>query len=547
MGRRLTGWLALGPAAMLLGACAHGGGGGSLTPSSRAGSPSQDPIGAIIATAEAHVAAGLTRASEGHLNQARVEFDRAVEVFLSAPGGARSEPRLADAYRRTLERVHVLELELLAAGDGFTEGPSEPAAIDEMAELNVEAQSPSEETRARARQALEVEDNDLPVALNDAVLGCIDLYLGPLREWFVGALQRGDRYLPYMRQVFAAEGLPRDLAYVALVESAFRPTALSRAKARGVWQFMPATGRRFGLRQDWWVDERSDPYKATRAAARYLKQLYGMFGDWNLALAGYNAGEQKVVRAIGRQGTRDFWELRRTPALRRETRNYVPMIHAAILVAKAPEKYGLVVVPEPVPEFDFVPLESALDLRVVAECADSTLDEVRGLNPELRRLVTPATRGFDVRVPRGRGLAVIACLANLPPEKRTTFRTHVVARGQSLSAIARRHGSRVGDIAEANGISPRARLSVGTTLIIPTAAHQSAARSRRADAVSPAGGAGATGGAEVVRHTIQPGDTLLAIAARYGTTVRLLRQWNGLRDSRIAAGGELIVRLSSEF
>src|SRR6185503_21032164 len=167
-------------------------------------------------------------------------------------------------------------------------------------------------------------------ALNDSVLAAIDLYQGPLREWFESALARGGRYLPRIRQVFAAEGIPQDLAYTALVESAFKTSALSRAKARGVWQFMSATGRRYGLHQDWWVDERSNPEKATHAAARYLKELHSMFGDWSLAMAGYNAGEGKVIRAISRYGTNDYWRLRKTRGFRRETKNYVPMIHAAI-------------------------------------------------------------------------------------------------------------------------------------------------------------------------------------------------------------------------
>jgi membrane-bound lytic murein transglycosylase D len=301
---------------------------------------------------------------------------------------------------------------------------------------------------------------------------------------------------------------------------------------------MPSTGRRFGLHQDWWVDERSDPQKATLAAARYLKELHGLFGDWNLALAGYNAGEQKILRAIDRYGVRDFWELRRTAALRRETRNYVPMIHAAIIMAKAPEKYGLTPASTPASEFEFVPLRSALDLRVVAECADTTLDQIRDLNPELRRLVTPAVAHFDVRVPRGRGLTALDCLARLPAEKRTAFRTHVVARGQTLASIARQHATRIGDIAEANGISPRQRLAVGATLILPTATHPGEMRAQPA-----AGDRDRTAnGDAVLRHRIQPGDTLAALAARYGTTVRALQEWNDLKGSHIAVGRSLIVR-----
>ena len=219
-----------------------------------------------------------------------------------------------------------------------------------MAALPVSDAPASPETVARAVAAVEAETLDLPIELNDAVLSCIDLYQGRLRDWFEEALSRGQSYLPEFRRVFAEEGLPQDLAYVALVESAFKTSAYSRAKATGVFQFVSATGRRYGLAVDPWVDERSDPDKATRAAARYLKDLYELFGDWNLALAGYNAGEGKVLRGMARYRRTDYWQLRQTRALRPETKNYVPLIHAAIVLAKAPERYGFTITAETRPD-----------------------------------------------------------------------------------------------------------------------------------------------------------------------------------------------------
>ncbi len=537
--------IVLGVGATVVAGCAHTPARQQTGPAAST-TPAEDSRNArLMAEAEGRLQQGLDRLREGHLNQARIEFDRAVEVYLSAPGGAYSDPRLADAYRRTLETIHVLELEALAAGDGFTEAPSEPAPVDEMADLTVESVVPSAGARERARQTVAEERNDFPIVLNDAVLACIDLYQGPLRDWFTAALERGGRYLPHIREVMASEGLPKDLAYVALVESAFRPSAFSRAKARGVWQFIPATGRRFGLQQNWWVDERSDPDKATHAAARYLKELHELFGDWNLALAGYNAGERKVQRALDQHGTRDFWALCQTRSLKRETKNYVPMIHAAIVVAKAPEKYGLTVTPEPVPEIETVAVRGASDLRVIAECAGSSLDELRGLNPELRRLVTPMERSFEVRVPRGSGQAVLSCLKTLPPDKRVTFRTHVVARRETLASIARQHGARVAEIAEANAIPAHRRLAVGTTLIIPTKGHPASAS--RQPARTASSGTGRTGVGQPLRYLVQPGDTLASIAERYGTTVHALRAWNDLKGSRIAAGSELLVYGSPRF
>ncbi len=531
--------------ALAASACAHSTPPPRLTVQPSAPQAEADPVARLIAEADVHLARGLAESRAGHLNQARTEFDRSLEVYLTVPGGARANPRMASAYQRTLETIQLHEFEALAAGDGFLETPSEPASIDRVSEIPLGETPATEESRRVAEEAVQAESPDVPILLNDQVLACIDLYQGSLRDWFGEALNRGGRYLPHIREVFAAEGIPQDLAYVALVESAFKTSALSRAKAKGVWQFISATGKRFGLAQDWWVDERSDPEKATRAAARYLKQLYEMFQDWNLALAAYNAGEGKVLRGINRYQTEDFWELARTRAFKRETKNYVPMIHAAIVVAKAPERYGFVVEPEAAPAYDTVAVDGAVDLRVVAECGDSEVAAVRELNPELRRLATPAKRSFPLKVPSGSGDTIAACLASLPPEKRVTFRTHLIARGETLSSVARLYGTRVKDIAEANGLAPSRRLAKGTELIIPVRNPErpvvSAARQGR-NAGEGRAEARPSGGERVrISYTVKAGDTLAAIASRYHTTVRELRAWNSLRGTRIAAGNTLTV------
>jgi membrane-bound lytic murein transglycosylase D len=482
-------------------------------------------------------------AREGHLAAAREAFDRAVDVYLHSPGGAYADPRMAEAYERTIDSIHLRELEALAAGDGFMEALPEDASIDEVAEMAVAETAPSAETRRTAEAAVEEEKSDFPVVLNDVVLSCIDLYQGRLREWFGAALARGGRYLPHIREVFASEGIPRDLAYAALVESAFKPSAYSRARARGVWQFISATGKRYGLEQDFWVDDRSDPEKATRAAALYLKELYGMFGDWNLALAGYNAGEGVVARALARHGREDFWTLRKTRAFKRETKNYVPLIHAAIIVAKAPSRYGFDVVPEPALQVEKVPVAGAVDLRVIAECAGTSLDQVQRLNPSLRRLTTPANRTFEVSVPEGGGEALSSCLGALPPDRRVRFRTHVVARGDTLSRIAWRYGTRADDVAAANGISVRKVLPIGTRLIIPASATKHATTKVRQARASHA----QVPGSATIRYRVQPGDTLGAIASLYGTTVRKLQSWNGLSGTRLLAGDTLTIYTAREF
>jgi membrane-bound lytic murein transglycosylase D len=533
------------PVAVLLSsACGHGRPATPAPPSSAA-APAPDAIDQLISAADAHLTSGMQLASEGHLNRARESFDAAIDVYLTAPGGAYANRRLSEAYRRTVDSIHMREIEALSAGDGFTEAPAEPAAIDEVADLLPTVEEPvSEESRRIAQEAVSSEYNDLEIELNDAVLQCIELYQGRLREWFTGALNRGGRYLPKIREVFKKEGIPQDLAYVALVESAFKTSALSRAKAKGVWQFMAATGRIYGLHQDWWVDERSNPDKATVAAARYLKTLHGMFGDWKLALAGYNAGEGKVIRAINRYGTNDFWRLRKTRGFRRETKNYIPMIHAAIVVAKAPEKYGFVVEPESPLEYETVKIASAADLRTVSECAETTLETVQMLNPELRRLATPA-RAFNLNVPAGKGEVLTTCLDKIPPDQRVKFRTHTVGRGQTLASIARRYGVRVADIASANNIPVKRRLARGTELIIPID-HRTAPT--RASGVAVARNEPRAAGRGVrVSYKVKPGDTLTTIASQYGTTVRDLRTWNRLRGSGIVAGETLTIYTERKF
>jgi len=495
-----------------------------------------DPAPALIAQADAHLRAGLQAADEGDLEAARNEFDRAFEALASYPGGAFADPRVAEAYRRTLDTVQVREVELVAAA-GEEEGSpdGEPAAIDAVGALPVSDAPASAATMAEAVAAVESEQLDLAIELNDAVLSCIDLYQGRLRDWFQEALSRGQKYLPGIRQVFAEEGIPQDLAYLALVESAFKTNAYSRAKAKGVFQFISATGKRYGLAVDWWVDERSDPEKSTRAAARYLKDLYALFGDWNLALAGYNAGEGKVLRGMARYRKTDFWELRKTRALRRETKNYVPLIHAAIVLAKAPERYGFVVEPDSLPESELVAVNEAFDLHVIADCAGEPFETVREMNPALRRQATPAGRSYDLRVPKGRGELLRQCLDQLPEDKRLTLRRHVVRRGQTLSSIARANGTTVQAIMEANRIGSPRQLRTGAELVIPIPGVKPRVVTVRNTTPH------APGDRERVRYRIRPGDTLSAIADEHGTTVRQLQSWNGLSSTRIAAGSWLTI------
>lgn len=308
---------------------------------------------------------------------------------------------------------------------------------------------------------------DIPIVMNDAVESWLDYYQTRGRESFEITLARAGRYERLMRETFRRAGLPEDLVYLSLIESGFEGTAYSRARAAGLWQFVPATARIYGLEISRWVDERFDPIAATAAAAEYLEDLHREFGDWYLAVAAYNAGPGRVHRAIRRAGSRDFWTLAEKRVLRSETRNYVPKLIAAALIAKQPDKYGLRERPEPIATFDFGFVPDATSLDVVADAAGVPLEDILALNLHLVRGITPPGKEYRVRVPAGRPRVFTENYASVPPSERVRSIVHIVRRGEHLGRIARRYGTRVSAILAANeGLEPT-RLSVGQRLVIP--------------------------------------------------------------------------------
>jgi len=310
----------------------------------------------------------------------------------------------------------------------------------------------------------------LPVPLNQRVLSYVELFQGRLHEFMENGMRRGSKYLPMIQEIFSAQGLPPDLAYVALVESAFRPEAISRASATGVWQFMKGTALENGLRHDWYIDERSNPEKATLAAANYLKTLADTFdGDWQLALASYNSGPGRVQKAIKRAGQSDFWSLAAKPsALPRETREYVPMILAAIVIARNPAQYGFSFESEESQAFETVRLLRAVELKRVADWAGTPVETLKALNPELRRPMTPIKDAdYALRVPVGTSFEVARRMDEAAGDDLLSLTRYSVTNGETLAGIARKlHISR-SDLAEANDLSTGARLSTGQELIVP--------------------------------------------------------------------------------
>jgi len=509
--------------------------------------PVPDPIVQLIAQSDAHFNKGQQELGVGHLEQARHEFDRALDVLLESPAGARADARVREHFDRLVDRISVLEQQALATGDGFTETRTEPASIDQLMALGTFDTTPPQLSTAEAVEAdLQNTTHDIPIPTNDRVLRWVEAFQGRLREFLSEGLARGAQYMPMIQSVFRAEGLPLDLAYVPLIESAFKPTALSRAKARGVWQFMRATGIENGLAADWYIDERADPQKATVAAAKYLKTLHNMFGDWHLAMASYNGGPGRVQRAMKRSRIEDFWKLTSsTRFLPRETRDYVPMILAAIIIAKNPAQYGFDILPHtPVPT-ETVTLPAAVDLRRVAEWAGVAVDDIQQLNPELRRWTTPIRQGsYSLRVPQGTATRIQDGVASSAPRQLNALQWHTVKSGESLATIARKLRVSRTDLAEANYLKVASRVRPGQRLVVPrmpTAALL--ARAAQADdATATVAVAAEVEDAPATVYRVRAGDTLFAIARRHGTTVDQLKQWNKLKGSSLSIGARLVVQ-----
>jgi membrane-bound lytic murein transglycosylase D len=506
-----------------------------------------DPVAERLKAVDKEFASGQSELALGHLVGAREAFDRAVDLLLAAPGGARTEPRFESAYQRLLDQITALEATALREGDGFTEVRSEPAALDALLNGPESARpQPLATTAERVAADLERTPHDLTIPMNNKVLSYIELFQGSLHDFMANSLARGARYLPMIREVFRAEGLPLDLIYVPVVESAFQPTALSRASAKGLWQFVLGTGRENGLDQTWFVDERSDPEKATHAAAQYLKSLNSFFGgDWNLALASYNVGPGALERAMKRSKLTDYWNLTATSKyLPRETREYVPMILAAIVIAANPTEYGFEAPTLTPMTSERVTVPDALDLRLIAEWTGVSVDEIRDLNPELRRATTPVGK-HELKVPIGTAAAVEARLAAADPGVFVKFNTYTVKSGDTLAAIARRFKVKTADLAQSNQLRTTSQLREGQTLMIPRDPVATAALTTQPHPTPPptAGSASApAGGQTVMTYRVKSGDTLTSIARQFDTTVQTLKQLNQLSTDVIVVGAKLTVR-----
>jgi len=387
-------------------------------------------------------------------------------------------------------------------------------------------------------------DFDIPIVINEKVEHFIQYFQTTAKNRFASWLARSEKYIPFMRNLLRENGLPEDLVYMALIESGFNPYAYSRSKASGPWQFIYLTGKRYGLRSNWWIDERRDPEKSTIAAAKYLKDLYDMFECWYLAAAGYNAGEKKIVAAMQRYQTEDFWELTKYRYLKQETKDYVPQMIAAALIAKDPEKYGFVGIEYEEPlRYEKVKVPEVTDLRLIARACEAPLEEIRELNPELSRWCTPPDLpDYEIRVPFGKKELFLKNFEILFPGVKFQFKTHVVRKGDTFSKIARLYRVDVEPILEINRLNKKSRLSVGTNLLIPLPKDQDLKADTQAKKKSGETDRGSKP-AETT-YTIKKGDSLWSIANETGVNIGALSRWNNLHpDKKLMPGDKLKIRI----
>lgn len=379
----------------------------------------------------------------------------------------------------------------------------------------------------------------IPVIMNDSVENELEYLQTRGRNVFLIALERSTRYLPMMKEIFREKNLPEDLVYIAMIESGFNPYAVSWARAVGAWQFMPATGKLYGLKIDWWIDERKDPVKSTNAAAEHLKDLHNHFGSWPLALASYNAGAGKVQRAVRRTHSEDFWDLKASRYIRRETKNYIPKYMAATIIAKNPEAYGFRVTPLEPFKFDNVEIEESTDLRLIARCAGCTYQDIKQLNPELRRWVTPPHfSGYNLRIPSGTKEAFLANYATVPPEQKIKWERHEVRKGETISTIARQYKTTPEAVRDINGLRKN-RIAPGKHLLIPVNINE---KNIDLSYLTPSQG----GKQQQILYRVRRGETLLKIAQKHDVTVADIRQWNSGIGKSVRKGQKITLVVDTD-
>jgi membrane-bound lytic murein transglycosylase D len=500
----------------------------SAPPATAAPAPAaSDPVADLIARAEKEYQAGLANCKAGNADAAKQNFDNAFNALLDSKLDIRSDDRLQREFDRMVEGVDQLDLGGTASDADAQK--SEPAPIDEMNGITPAADA---NVIAKAEAEIKSTHSDLPLMMTDQVAGYISYFSNRGRGTFERAFARSGRYRDVMLPILKEEGVPQDLIYLAQAESGFHPLAVSRVGARGIWQFMGSRARGYGLSHNMWVDDRQDPVKSTRAAARHLKDLYNQFGDWYLAMAAYNSGPGTVQAAVKRTGYADFWELYRRNVLPKETRNYVPIILAVTIMAKNPSQYGLddVNMDDPV-TYDRVTVNYPVDLRLVAECVDATPSEIQDLNPSLLRLTTPREGTFELHLPKGTKDQFETAIAAIPQDMRLWWRYHKVQSGDTLASLSTAYRTPVKSIAAANHLDIDETLDADSKLIIPITPGR-----------HPLTDTG-TYARRITRYRVRRGDTVETVAENFGVPVKMVRRWNGLHGDSLRGRRVLALHL----
>lgn len=419
-----------------------------------------------IARADKHFSTGQQFYRQGDVAGARREFDAAVDVLLRAPDSLPDRDRIERRLQEICDLIYQFDVENLGAGESEEAMSFDKAPIDEISHMTF----PVDPALApKLRTELNQTSSAIPLDLSDPVLSYVHYFSTDRgRNILLAGLRRSGRYKALIERIFAEEGVPQELIYLAQAESGFLPRAISNKHAVGMWQFIAGTGADYALVHTSVYDERFDPEKATRAAAKLLKDLYARYGDWYLAMAAYNCGPGAVDRAIERTGYADYWELLKRHALPTQTANYVPIIIAMTIMAKNPQDYGLTNVDvDPPVDYDSVQLTAPTGLNLIADATMQPVSDVRELNPSLLSGVAPT--GFDIHVPKGAGEAVRAALESVPAENRQAWRLHHVQAGDTIPAIARSYHVAPDRILAVNHTSDS--LQPGGMLLIPAVYH----------------------------------------------------------------------------
>jgi membrane-bound lytic murein transglycosylase D len=526
---------------------------------------SEGRVSQIVTRAEDHFRKGKLNLEDSKRNEAREEFDKAIDSILESGFDVRASQKLQTYYLELVERIYREEVPLqqpnapvnaqLVAQNtqtqdqqpapapqiGFRDQKFEPSPLDELSKLVLtesEKQVSSEDILALEQAQKNV---NFTFTLNPLIQQYINYYQSRGRSTMENGLRRSGQYMRLARKIFAEEGVPLDVTWLGQVESSWKPKAVSWAAASGLWQFIPSTGRMYGLRQNAYIDERNSYEQATRASARHLKDLARRYnGNWELAMAAYNTGAGNIDRAISRAGTANFWMI--YPYIAQETRNYVPNILAVILIAKNPEKYGFKGIKSDTPmSYDVVQVPTATSLQLIADATDSNVDYIRSLNPELKREVTPRGDIYNVRIPAGRAKQFQAFIQRISPDKRETARLISVAPGEDWQSVANRTGLNVAQLQSWNS---GVELKGATKIVAPSGSLKLTrwVRSTAAEAKSADGSAAA--GINKVRA--RKGDTIASIAAARSLDANDVARLNGIPvNSELKAGQEIKIPSSA--